>query len=149
MSHEEKNTLVAIVTNVLVTVFFAFKILQMHQAGAFAGADGLMIWARTVLWMIPVSIAITVVFAIGFSIVFAIVTRNPKPSFIVDERDKGLSKLSMQATMIVAGAGWIMALILLAFGWSAFGALNMVLFSFAFGDLGGSLLKMYHYRRGY
>jgi hypothetical protein len=149
MTHEEKNTLVALVTNLLVTGFFAIRLIQMYQAGAFDGADSLVVWARTVLWMIPVSIVVTIVLMILFQIGFAIATRDAKPSFIIDERDKQFSRWSYIATIVVAGAGWMVALILLAFGLSAFAALNIVLFAFGAGDLASHLVKLYRYRRGY
>jgi len=148
MTHQERNNLVAIINSLLVTGFFATRIFQMYQQGAFEGPDGLAIWAQTVLWIIPASIIGSIVLTILFNIFYAIATNNSKPSFVVDERDKMLSNRSMITTMIVVSAGFILSLVALAFGWPSFVVLNMILLSFAVGDLIGSLVKLVMYRWG-
>lgn len=148
MSYEERNTLVAIFVNVGVVAGFVWLIVSMQGEGAFAGGDGLRVWARTVLWIIPVSIVATIVVTIIFNIVFAIATREMDPDTVVDERDRSISIMGMRVTMVVASVGFIGALGALAVGWPAFIALNIILAGFALGDLCGSLTRLVLYRRG-
>jgi len=149
MTHEERNTYVAIFTNLFVMGYFIMRLIRLDGEGAFDAPDGLAVWAQTVLWIIPASIVMTIVLTIVFNILFAIATREESPSFVVDERDKMIGRRGMMATIFVASGGFILALIALAFGWTAFFALNVILFAFAGGDLFGSLFKLFFYRRGY
>ena len=149
MPYEERNAWVALIANVLIVSWFGWKVWTMSADGAFDGPDGLALWARTVLWMIPVSIVATIILSILFSIGASIATRDTDPSFVSDERDKRFSARGMIATMVVVSAGLIGGLVLLAFGGSAFVALNLILFSFAFGAFVSEALRLYFYRRGY
>ena len=149
MTHEDKNNLVSIATNILVNAYIILQLIQMNAAGAFDGTDALQNWARMVLWVIPISIVLMIVGTILFSILFAIATNDAKPSFVVDERDRLFSKRSMVATMVFAGGGFIGSIICLALGWSAFWGFNIIYFSFALGSFAGDLTKFVSYRRGY
>ena len=148
MTYEERNNLVAILTNILVMGWLTARLLGMNGEGAFGGPDGLAVWAQTVLWVIPASVGVTIIATILFNILFAIATRDENPSFIIDERDRQIAIRGMVTTMIVASAGFIGALIALAFGWTALLALTVILYGFAAGDLIGSIVKLVLWRRG-
>lgn len=146
MTHTERNTLIAILINIGIILTFGSRLWSLHQTGAFDAANGLSVWAKTVLWMIPVSIVATIVGTILFEVLFAIVTRNPKPELITDERDHQISIFGMRVTMVVASAAFITSVIGMALGWGAIGALSMILGGFAFGDLFGNLARVARYR---
>ena len=84
-----------------------------------------------------------------FNIGYAIVTGNPKPSFLVDERDHLFDRRSSTAVVICAGGGFILAVVALAFGWSAFIGFNIIYFAMALGSLSADIIKFISYRRGY
>lgn len=149
MTHEDKNNIVSLATNLLVNGYIIWKLARMNSAGAFDGADALQNWAQMVLWVIPISIVLMIIGTILFSIIFAIATNDAKPSFVVDERDKLFGRRSMIATMAFAGAGFIGSLICLALGWSALWGFNIIYFSFALGSFAGDITKFISYRRGY
>ncbi|RYG92875.1 hypothetical protein EU803_01860 [Loktanella sp. IMCC34160] len=146
MTHTERNTLIAILINLGIIFVFGSRLWALHETGAFDAADGLTVWAKTVLWMIPVSIGATIVGTILFEILYSIATNNPKPELISDERDHQISIYGMRVTMVVASAGFIAALVGLAFGWTAVAALSLILAGFALGDLTGNLARMARYR---
>ncbi len=148
MSHEERNTIVAIIANLVVVIFWGSRIWGMYGDGVFDGPDGLMEWARTVLWMIPTSIAVTIIATILFNIFFAIATRDGDPDFTVDERDRSIGIKGLRVTIVIASAGFIAGLIGLAVGWTPFTVLNIILVGFALGDLLGSLTRLTLYRMG-
>lgn len=148
MTHEERNTIFALLVNVLVNGYIIIKLLGLSSAGAFAGPDALQVFARTVLWVIPISIVATLVFTVLGNILIAIILREPKPDFTVDERDKQFQMRAMGATLFGAAAGFIIALIGLAFGWSALTAFLVLYFSFAGGDFFGNIVKFLSYRCG-
>lgn len=148
MSHEERNTVAALLTSLIVLSYFGSRIWTTWDAGGFDGPDGLTAWARTVLWMIPASIVVTIVMTIGFNILHAIVTNTPNPSFIVDERDAQIARRGNQVTMVVVGAGFFGSLVALALGRDALMVMNLILASFALGAVAGDLSKIAAYRFG-
>lgn len=149
MTHEERSNIVSIITGFLVIGYLILKLLGMNAEGAFDGPDAVKIWARTVLWVIPFSIAGMIIVLIGFNIFYAIVTNTKNPSFIVDERDKHINTWGARVTMVIMAGGFILALLALAFrDWSAFAALNLVFFSFSAADMLGNITKLIMWRRG-
>ncbi|MGR3290895.1 MAG: hypothetical protein ACU0C9_06820 [Paracoccaceae bacterium] len=149
MTHEEKNNLVSMIINILVNGYVIWKLFQMNAAGLFDGIDALTNWARMVVWVIPISIGLTIAATILFNIAVAIVTRDPKPSSLVDERDHMFSRRAVIATIILVAGGFIVSIVGLAWGWSALLAFNVIYFSFATGSFAGDLTKFISYRRGY
>jgi hypothetical protein len=148
MSKEERNTVFAIVTNMIVNLWMAIRLHGLWLSGAFDGPDGLMIWARTVIWVIPASIGVTILVAILGSILVAIVTRDPLEPNIFDERDRLFRIRGMSVTMIVAAAGFVVVLCGLAWGWSALLAMTVIYASYSLGDLLGNVVKLLSYRHG-
>lgn len=149
MTYQDRNNVVSILVNLLVNGYITLRILDMNAGGAFAGPDAVNVWARTVVWVIPISIAATIVGTILFAILHAIATGNPRPSFVVDERDRMFERRSMVATLILAAFGFIAAIVMLAFGWSALVGFNVIYYAMALGSLAGDLVRFISYRRGY
>ena len=148
MSHEERNNIVAIMVNLVTNAYVITRLRGMWASGAFDGPDALMIWARAVLWVIPIAIIGTIILTIVANIVFAIATMDENPDFTVDERDRMFQMRGMVVTMIVASFGYIGALIALAIGWEAIIVFTLIYAAFAAGDLIGNLTKLVSYRIG-
>ena len=148
MTHEERNNLVSIFVGLFVIGYLSFRIWTKYEAGIFDGPDGLMLWARTVLWAIPLGIGLMIVALIVTTIIHAILTNNSKPNFIVDERDKLIGRYGMIVTMSVASGGFILGIVFLAMGYSAFAVLNIMFYGFAGADFAGNLTKQILWRRG-
>jgi hypothetical protein len=148
MTYEERNNLVGILTGIVMICAYIWRISDLNVAGAFDGPDGLMIWARAVLWLIGVGIVLTIITTILFSILHSIFTNNAAPSMIVDERDRMIGIWGMRVTWVVCSLAFIAAMFALAFGWTPFAILNMIVAGFAVGDLAGNLAKFGLYRFG-
>lgn len=146
MPFEERNTLAALFVNVLTSLYMILKLRSLHAAGAFAGDDALVVFGKTVLWVIPIAIVATIALTILFNILIAILTRDPKPSFVTDERDQIFKTRAMMTTLVVTGIGFICAMIALAAGWTALATFTLIYFAFAAGDFTGNLVKMASYR---
>lgn len=146
MSQEERNAFAGVITSFFVLGYFGNRIYARLMAGAYDGPDGLMIWARSVLGMMAISIGLTIAITIGFTILYAIVTNTPDPSTITDERDVEISKRGVVVTLVTLSAGLFIALGGAAFGWSALVTLNVILLGFAVGALFGDLSKLAAYR---
>lgn len=148
MDLEERNTIANIITTFIVLAVIGSKMWQMHLNGEFAGPDGVMIWARMVLWMIPACIVVIITVTILFNIAYSAMTGTEHATFLIDERDAAIGRRGMQVTMVVASIGFMLAIIAMALGWTAFAGLNIILIGFAAGDILGSLSKMAAYRFG-
>ncbi len=148
MTFEERNNLAGLLAGIVVISLYVWRISGQHALGVYAGPDGLTIWARDTLWMIAIGVGIAILATILTAILYAIVTGDPKPSMIVDERDRWIKIWGMRVTMVVMSLGLIAGLFALAFGWSLFAVLNIFLAGFSLGDMVGNLTKLGLYRFG-
>ena len=116
MSFEERNSLIGIVTDLLVIGLFVWQITTQTAAGAFDGPDAYAAWARLVLTMIVVSIA---------------------ASIVVTIRLRGA-----QVTLLLTSGVFLGGVGLLAANFSLFAVLNVMLSAFAVGTVTGSFTKL-------
>ena len=148
MSHEERNTVVSLITSLIINSYFLSRIWIMFHDGTSTAPNGLQIWAQTMLWVVPVAIVGTIVLTVLASIVTAILTGEKNPIFLVDERDRKFQLWALGATMAVMVAGFLTSMILLAAGYGGFVAFTVIYLGFALGDITGSLVKLGLYRCG-
>jgi hypothetical protein len=149
MSHEERNTFAALFAAILVNVYVVAKLRRMFADGRLAGEDAVQIWAQAMLWVVPMGIVLVILATILFNILHAIATNEPRPSFVVDERDHAIQGFGMKVSMVVASVGFIGMVVLLALGTPVLTALIGMWFAFAAGDVLGKLARIFRYRRGY
>lgn len=147
MSHEERNTVAQLISSLLVNAWFLNLLWTMFHDGTSTAPDGLQIWAQTMLWVVPAAIVGTIVMTILTRIVHGIITGD-RSGAIVDERDLKFQFYGMGATMFLAVAGFLSAMVLLALGYSGFVAFTAIYLSFFVGDIAGSLVKLGLYRCG-
>ncbi len=149
MTFQDRNTVVSILVNLMMITYVVLRLISMEHAGLFDGADAVNVWARMVVWLIPISIAATIIGTIVFNIVFAIATGQEKPSFVVDERDRHFERRGSFAVIAGAGIGFVAATVVLALDYSALVGFNLMYFGMAAGALGSDLVRFFSYRRGY
>jgi hypothetical protein len=141
MSFEERNSLIGIVTDLLVIGLFVWQITTQTAAGAFDGPDAYAAWARLVLTMIVVSIAASIVVTILINIALRLITGQKMPPHLVDERDRQIRLRGAQVTLLLTSGVFLGGVGLPAANFSVFAALNVMLSAFAVGTLTGSLTK--------
>jgi len=146
MSSEHRNTWVGLISSLLVNSYFLWRIWGMFHDGTSTAPDGLQIWAQTVLWVVPVSIGLTIVLTILANITVSIFAGGTKPVFLTDERDRQFEYLGLGATLLFMIAGFLLAMVLLAAGYGGFTAFNVIYLAMALGDLAGNLLKLILYQ---
>lgn len=146
MSHEERNTLASLVAGLLVNGYVILKLSNMFADGRLDGPDALAVWARAMLWVIPVGIIVVIICVILANILFAIITNDPNPEMLVDERDRAIQNIGLRFTAVGTSIGFIGGLIALAMGTAPLYVLIGMFFSFSLGDLAGNFAKMVKYR---
>lgn len=146
MSSEERNNIASLIAGLLVNIYVISKLSGMFADGRLDGPDALMVWARAMLWVIPIGVLTVIVCVIIFNIIFAIAEGDGNPSFVVDERDKAIQVFGMRFTMVIVSAGFIGGVVALAMGVAPLHVFIGMFFSFSAGDLIGNAAKLIRYR---
>jgi len=148
MSYSERNTFAALIVNIFTTSYMIIKLSALHKSGVFETSEALVAFGKAALWIIPISIAGTIIVSILFNILFSIATNQANPSFVKDERDAYFEHRGIITTMIFIGIGFISTMVVLSMGWTAVAAFTLLYFSFAAGDFFGNIVKIISYRAG-
>jgi len=164
MSYQVKKTFASIISGVVVLGAYLFFAFGRYQSGLLA-PDDLKNWAQLMLIFIGVGIAAMIVIQIIFHILLSIsiaIKENIKNvgcknenienqiqlEMVEDEMDNFIELKSLRIGVIVAGAGFVTSLIILALSYPPMIMLNIVFNSFSFGNILEGFTKLYYYQRG-
>lgn len=164
MSYQERRTIVSIISGVLVLAAYCIYAFGHSQSGAVDASD-LKFWAGTILIFIGIGIVSAIVIQIVFHILtsIAIAVRNKirdeqcddrdieksiHAEMVEDEMDKLIELKSMRVGFVIAGIGFVTALVSLVLGYSAAVMLNILFLSFSGGAILEGVTQLYFYRRG-
>jgi len=148
MTYQHKTAMASLIATVLVYTIYTLTVLPMYFSGGFDGAEGARALGWAVLTVIGVAIVANILATILFSILHAIVTREPKPSFVVDERDRLFEMQGLRAFLYSGGLGFLLAMIFLSQGATFFVVIHLILFGFATGDVLSNVMRHKLYRQG-
>ncbi len=149
MSFEVKNTYAGLASTVVIFAVYYTVVSGMYGEGRFEGAAGLALLGKAILALMAGGIVVHIVMLILANILFAILQNDPKPSFVVDERDKLIELRGLRVSYYVFGAGYVVSMIALAMGLGAFGVFNLLLVFCALSAWVEALLKLFLYHRGF
>ena len=149
MSVGERDAFSGLLTSLIVAVMFYNSLTGQYAAGAFDGADGLMIWARAVLWLVGYGIGVAIAVANVFTIVYVILTGEKKPSELRDERDRMIEHRGTRIGSSLTATGLLAVIIDMAWGNSTFHALNLLLIGLSLSEIVKDTFKIICYRRGF
>ena len=148
MAKEEREAYAALLTSVIVGLLFYSRIGAGMASGRFVGADGLMQWARQVLWLMLSGVGIAIAATILLAIANGILTGDAGANDLVDERDRQIKLRAYQVTMIVMSVGFIGMIAALALGQTVLTALNLMLVLCLVSSVSGEVTRLWLYRRG-
>jgi hypothetical protein len=148
MSHEQKNTIISLITSVIVSVPYYIYVLNKYQSENLDSTEAFKFWATAILWIIPIRIVIEILIHIVSVIIEAIVTQKEEVR-ISDERDK---LISLKATRN-AYYSFILSF-LVAIGTLYSDSKPEVMFITLiiggfFAELVEHISKLFYYKRGY
>lgn len=149
MNFEVKNIYAGLVSIAIVFTVYAVVVAQMYGEGQFEGAAGNALLAKAILAMMLGGVLVHIVVAILTNIVLAIIARDPKPSFVVDERDKLIELRGLRVSYYVFGAGFVAAIIIMALGAEVFWVINLLLAFCALSTVVEAVVRLACYRRGF
>ena len=147
MSMGEREAAMGLITMLIVLALFLWRISGQAEAGMFDGPDALQTWARSVLVLVAWSIGIAILVAIGFHILYAIVT-GEKPDDRRDERDRDIERRALNWAWYLLSFGLLGVIVDVALGATAFRAMNLVLALCMLSEFFKDALKIWLYRRG-
>ncbi len=164
MSYQEKRTIASTLTGILVLAVYCIYAINRNQSGMIAPGD-LKSWAVTILTFIGIGIVAAIVIQIVFHILLSIglaiqktiqgepvedkqIEKSIQAEMVEDEMDKLIELKSMRAGFILAGIGFVLALVSLAFNFPAAVMLNILFISFSASALLQGIAQLYYYRKG-
>jgi hypothetical protein len=164
MSYQVKKTVTSIVTGILVLAAYCIYAFGRVHEGA-AAPENLKFWATAILIFIGIGIAASIIIQIVFHILLSIsiavkkkiqdekcedkeIEKNIKAEMVEDEMDKLIQMKSMRLAFLIAGIGFIAALVSLVLNSSPAVMLNILFISFSAGSLFDGFAQLYYYRRG-
>ena len=143
----EREALTGLITTLIVTLLFLWRLSGQAEAGLFTGPEALQVWAQSVLILVAWSIGIAILVSIGFHIVYRAVT-GEIPDDRRDERDRDIDRRALTFSWYLLSFGILGVIIDLALGASAFRAMNLILALCAASEILKDGLKFILYRRG-
>lgn len=149
MTHQEKTTYAALFSGVIIFGLYFWRINSLLDQGRFDAPDAMALLGQTMLLLVVGGIAVNIVAMILMSILFAIVTNDAKPSFVVDERDRLIELHALRWSYYIFGAGFIGAMIVLAMGYGAFVVFNLIVASMMMATFLEGIIKLCLHRRGF
>lgn len=149
MSYQEKNVTVALVSHLLILVYYVFNLLPIIQSGEWVANKLYVLW----LVVIGASILVTIIGSILTNIILTIVEairsqKYEEPRFITDERDHLIELKGIRIEYITYSIGVLTSIFAFIFGQPP---LMMISLIFAFGilaEIAGDIAKITLYRRG-
>jgi hypothetical protein len=168
MSYQEKRTIASIITGILVLAAYCIYAAAQYRSGAIAEGD-LKFWAGAMLIFIAIGVAASIIIQIVFHILLAMsiayqekvknnqcddkeiektVERTIGAEMVEDEMDKLIGLKSTRVGFVLAGIGFVTALVSLVLNYSPVVMLNILFISFCLGSLFEGFAQLYFYRRG-
>ena len=164
MSYQEKRTSTSIFSGALILAAYCIYAFGKYGSGVVAPGD-LKFWASTMLIFIGIGIGVTIVIQIIFHILLSVsiavkkkiqdeecsdkeIEKTIELEIVEDERDKLIELKSMRIGFVIAGMGFVGALVSLVLNYSPVVMLNILYISFCVGSLLEGAGQLYYYRRG-
>tara|TARA_B100000003_G_C10886870_1_gene353534 strand:+ start:207 stop:668 length:462 start_codon:yes stop_codon:yes gene_type:complete len=150
LSHEEKNTLLQIIIGVIINIWIVIEVRNLYINGLMDNPNSIQIWAETIFWIVIFSIFVGIFLSVFGTIVFSIletlIIGEADNNFIADERDKMIASTGHKITIFFSGAGFIILIVGLKYGYEIVDCLVVLMFCFSLGGLLGEFAKLTRYR---
>jgi len=147
MGHQEKQSIVSIISSVLIIGIYSMYVYKNYVAGNLEILNDFQFWGKSFLYLIPIAIVVQIVIHIVFAIVNRIVTQEDMPD-ITDERDRLIELKSIRISHWIFIVGFMLSMGSLALGMKPY-IMFLTLLSFGFlASLTSEVAKIIYYRKG-
>ncbi len=148
MTFQEKQNLVNLGCILLIFIGYCIFLFQMIQSGTLTTTNDLPFWAGVILKLIPIQIGANILVMIVFNIILTIIATDRIPENS-DELDKLIDMKSTVYGSYVFFIGFLIAMILTAFGLPVWMIFNMFIVSFFGMEFTWSIVQYRMYHRGF
>src|SRR6056297_3073080 len=109
MGHQEKQSIVSIISSVLIIGIYSKYVYKNYVAGNLEILNDFQFWGKSFLYLIPIAIVVQIVIHIVFAIVNRIVTQEDMPD-ITDERDRLIELKSIRISHWIFIVGFMLSM---------------------------------------
>lgn len=150
MSYQEKNVTVSLVSFSLILGFYLIRVWQMVRSGGLT-TEIFGVWAAVIILGIIVTIVLTILAHIGFTIFEVIKTGqdDPKIDDTEDERDKLIDLRGTKVAYLISSIGSFLAMLTFALGRSPLVMFALLVLSGLVAQVLGDIFRLVLYRRGF
>ncbi|MEP2949310.1 MAG: hypothetical protein ABJO91_04815 [Ekhidna sp.] len=134
-------------STVIVLGIYYWSVFERFSSEVMNTDEQLQFWAKAILIAIPISIAAKIVVMIIFAIGDYVITKEKIPCF-EDERDKLIELKSTRNSYFIFGAGFFIALVVLAFGYPPKYMFISLILAGVGSEIFDNLSKLYYHRKG-
>jgi hypothetical protein len=145
MSHQEKQSIVSLIVGILISVIYFVIVFLRYNINSLA--NDFRFWATVILIYVLIQIVMRIILNIILAIVTKIMDNEDIPT-ISDEMDKLIDLKSTRNNSIVFGAGFLLSMLLIAFGVPLVVMFYVFLFATFTASVVSDISMIYFYRKG-
>lgn len=147
MLFRERENLVYLVSNIVVSTGYFLYIAQRYVALGLDPSNDFSFWGSAILVMVPVFVVTRIIIRIIFSIVNVIATQSEEPDFL-DEFDKIVELKATQNFYHIFMFGFFVSIFTLVLDMPPFVMFNILMLTIIIAGIVGDVLRIIFYRRG-
>lgn len=147
MSYHEKKIIVNVASSLLIFAIYYSWVFTSYANATMTQPEELQFWGKTIVILIPISIAAKILIHILFTVTNSIVTREEYPK-IEDERDRLIELKSTRNAFAIFGLGFVVAMALIAFGWPLKTMFSVFICFGILSELFDNFSQLYFHRSG-
>ena len=147
MSFQQRQTIVSLLTTLLLAAIFFGYVLPRYPVGNPYSAGVFHFWGVAVVVLIPVSIVVNIIVNIVFSIIYSMAVHEKVASF-ADERDRFIEARAFRITVYVFTFGFFLAMGSLVLNMPPSVMFIVLMGSGYVAGLAGNLSQLYLYGKG-
>lgn len=150
MSMQQRNTVVSLVSFLLVLGYFCLRVFQMVQTTTFTAPNVFQLWGIVIAAAITITILGTIGATILSAIFYAVRTREepPKQEYLEDERDKLITLKGTRVAYIVSSLSVLIAMLTFVLDQPPLVMFTLLIGSGLVAQIVGDVYRLFRYRRG-
>ena len=146
MTYQERQVIGNLLAGIIIFSAYFFWVWRAIDGGLLGTETAATTIGRGILVLIFGGVFLNIGVQILTSIGISIITREPKPSNVIDERDRMLELRAVRVSYTIIGMGFVASMIALALGVVPLVVLQFIVLSFAVGTIFESILMLIFYR---
>ena len=146
MTYQERQAIGNLLAGIIIFSAYFYWVWRAIDAGLLNADHAATTIGRGILVLIFGGVFLNIGVQILTSIGISIITREPKPSYVIDERDRILELRAVRVSYTIIGMGFVASMIALALGVVPLVVLQFIVLSFAVGTIFESMLMLIFYR---